>query len=151
MENKFFVIDSDASTWEEAIKQCALELQAHDLVEPSFMDACIAREKEFPTGLETELGVAIPHTGAEHVKENAICILRLKKPVKFCRMDDPDLETDVFVVFNLAICDAQQQLSTLRAIVRLVQDGTYMKACMDMTLPEFKAATFGRIYGESPA
>ncbi|MFQ7422717.1 MAG: PTS sugar transporter subunit IIA [Anaerostipes sp.] len=41
------------------------------------MNACIEREKEYPTGLPG-IPVAIPHSKVEGIKDNCVCFLRLK-------------------------------------------------------------------------
>lgn len=146
MNCNFFVIENNAKDWQEAITACAQELRRRELVDDDFCSACLEREKVFPTGLETELGVAIPHTTADHVHENAICVLRLKQPVKFCRMDDPAEETEVHFVFNLAMRDSEQQLNTLRAIVRLIQDGECMKNCWKMSAEELQQTLYAKLY-----
>lgn len=146
MEHNFIVIEKDAQNWEEAISICAEALRRNNWVDNSFCEACVTREKEFPTGLETEVGVAIPHTTADHVYENAICLLKLEKPVSFCRMDDPDEMAEVHFVFNLAVCDPNQQLSVLRAIMKLVQDGAYMKQCQEMSATQLQDALYAKLY-----
>lgn len=146
MNCNFFVIEENAKDWHEAITACAQELRRRELVDDDFCRACLEREKEFPTGLDTELGVAIPHTTADHVHENAICVLRLKQPVKFRRMDDPDEETEAHFVFNLAVRDPDQQLNILRAIVRLVQDGECMRACWQMPAEELRQTLYAKLY-----
>lgn len=146
MEHNFIVIESSARNWEEAIGLCAAELRQRNLVDEDFFAACVEREKEFPTGLETEVGVAIPHTTANHVHENAICLLKLTQPVGFCRMDDPDEEAEVHFVFNLAVCDPNQQLNVLRAIMKLVQDGEYMRRCQQMSAEQLQDAVYARLY-----
>lgn len=146
MENNFIVIEKSAKNWEEAISLCAAELHRRGLVDAQFCAACVAREKEFPTGLETEVGVAIPHTTANHVHENAICLLKLQEPVGFCRMDDPDEEAEVHFVFNLAVCDPNQQLNVLRAIMTLVQDGDYLRQCQKMSAEQLHSAVYARLY-----
>lgn len=145
MDKHFLIIDGTAQTWEDAIHTCAGALKESGFVKDSFAQACIEREKVYPTGLGTEPGVAIPHTGAEHVNENAFCLLRLKEPVRFCRMDDPDEETDVYFVFNLAICDPEKQLNMLRAIMKLVQDGDYMAHLLELPPDAFCESISSRL------
>ncbi len=50
-----------------------------DMQTKLFMNACIEREKEYPTGLPSEVPVAIPHSKVEGIKDNCVCFLRLKK------------------------------------------------------------------------
>ena len=43
--------------------------------EEGFTEALLEREKDYPTGLDVDgIGVAIPHTDAEHVKKEGISI-----------------------------------------------------------------------------
>ena len=136
MKENLIVIEQSAATWEDAIALCASALKERGLVDDGFLAACIDREKEFPTGLQTELGTAIPHTTANHVCDNAICVLKLPQPVDFCCMDDPDETVAVHYVFNLAVCDPQQQLHVLRTVMMLVQDGAFLRSCEKLSTDE---------------
>ena len=52
--------------------------------EEGFTEALLEREKDYPTGLDVDgIGVAIPHTDAEHVKKEGISIAVLNQPT--CR------------------------------------------------------------------
>lgn len=132
--NKLFVIEKCVENWEEAIRVCADVLHKNGNVDDEFCQACIVREEEYPTGLAAALGVAIPHTQKKHVYENGICLLRLPKPVAFRRMDDPDAFVQTNFVFNLAIHDPEEQLSTLSKVMGLIQNEQLMHQCMGMTL-----------------
>ena len=52
--------------------------------EEGFTEAILKREKDYPTGLDVNgIGVAIPHTDAEHVKKEGISIAVLNPPIEF--------------------------------------------------------------------
>ena len=63
------VIDGEAKTWEEAIHLTAGALLEKGYVKDTFEENCIKREKVFPTGLNTELPIAIPHTESDPVSD----------------------------------------------------------------------------------
>lgn len=146
MENNLLVIQQQAATAQDAIAACARSLYEHGFVDAAFEQACIAREEEFPTGLAAEVGVAIPHTTAEHVHRDGICLLRLEHPVTFQRMDDPCLSVDVDFVFNLAVSDPNRQLRTLRIVMGILQDGAFLNQCKALPLHQLQKMMVQKIY-----
>lgn len=83
MLKQVFVIEGEAKTWEEAISLTSTMLLENRCVKETFLKSCIKREIAFPTGLPTQVPVAIPHTDPAHVNQNAVCVLRLKNSVMF--------------------------------------------------------------------
>lgn len=111
-----------ADTNLEAIEKLSLVLIRENMVKESFTHAVVEREKIYATGLELlDMGIAIPHTDAEHVKEPAIALGILEKPVKFCGMGEPDKQVEVEVIFMLAIKEAHAQLQILQALLKVFQ------------------------------
>ena len=138
------VIEGKPETWEEALKMTYNALHDAGYVKDTFYDACVAREKEYPTGLPTELNVAIPHTDAEHVNVPAICLLRLEKPVKFKNMGDPDEEVDAEFVFNMALQSNHDQLPLIQAIIKVAQDAEYLKSLKTKPLDQIRSELLER-------
>jgi len=132
------VIEGQAETWEEALSLTYSELYKNGYVRESFLSACIEREKHLPTGLPTEIGVAIPHTDAEHVIIPAICMLQLKKPVAFRNMGDPDSVVKVHYIFNMALKESNDQVSMLKSIIHLVRDERYLAECKNKSLKKIR-------------
>ncbi len=82
----------------------------------------IEREKVFPTGIKTgTINVAIPHADSEHVIAPAMAVSILSHPVDFNRMDVPDQKIPVKIIFMLAIKNSNEQLSSLKELMELVQ------------------------------
>ena len=100
--SELFVIEGEAENWQEALRLTADRLQQEGCVKDDFYECCKKREEEYPTGLTENCPVAIPHTTKDHVIKQAICALRLRHPVMFQRMDDPDEQVEVKYVLNLA-------------------------------------------------
>ena len=100
--SELFVIEGEAENWQEALRLTADRLQQEGCVKDDFYECFKKREEEYPTGLTENCPVAIPHTTKDHVIKQAICALRLRHPVMFQRMDDPDEQVEVKYVLNLA-------------------------------------------------
>lgn len=98
-------------------------LEKKGIVKDTYKEAVIAREKVFPTGLETEhIGIAIPHTDSIHVNEPAIAIAILDDQASFIQMGSENDSVDVSIVFMLAIKKAEDQLEMLQTLIDLIQD-----------------------------
>lgn len=136
MIKELLVIEKDAGTWEEAIRYSAEALFRKGYVKDSFYQACVEREKKFPTGLPTKIPVAIPHTDAEHVNEPAVCLIRLKKPVEFYSMEDGDETVAAEFVFNMALEKGEKQLEMIQAIITTAQNSTFLSKAKGMTPDE---------------
>lgn len=58
MATKYLVIQGAANSSEEAITLCGEALYKAGVVGEDFGKACVEREKDYPTGLPTEIGRA---------------------------------------------------------------------------------------------
>jgi PTS system galactitol-specific IIA component len=117
----YLLVEERARNWEDAITICANTLCRNHVVRETFLQACIDREKIFPTGFPVEPGVAIPHTDSIHVIRQGICVLRLIDPVEFHRIDAPDCVVNVKLVFNLALIDSDKLLGVLQRLMAMFQ------------------------------
>lgn len=133
-KNYYLAIEGDAQNWEEAIMLCGKAIAQAGFADESFMRACIEREKEYPTGLPSEVPVAIPHSKVDGIKDNCVCFLRLKRPVIFQRMDSDEESIETKAVFNLAIKDGDQHLEFLQTLMQAVMDKEIVEYCMTKEL-----------------
>lgn len=117
-----------AVTRDEAILELASLLEEMGYVKDSFGQACLEREKVFPTGLPTEpFGIAIPHTDCEHVRRGAIAVGILPKPVQFVEMGCLDEScVDAHAIVVLAIADPEAVTSVLRELAMSFQDAEFL-------------------------
>lgn len=123
----------EAKDAEDAIRQTGRLLYQSGFVKDTYIDAVISREKEYPTGLQLRtLAVAMPHTAGVHVKTPAVCVARLKSPVVFGHMGDPDTKVQAEILFMMAIKDPDAQLETLQKVMRVFTD--------DAAVAQFAAA-----------
>jgi len=110
-----------------AIEMAAKPLQEQGYVYEGFLEAVLEREKNYPTGLPTRVGVALPHTEAEYVINEGISILTLEKPVLFSGMGNPKETVLVEILFLLAIKNPEKQLGVLQTIITIIQNEMVLK------------------------
>ena len=137
-ESKYLAIEGSASTAEEAIRLCGDELVRQGCVGDTFAQSCIDREVNYPTGICSEVPVALPHCASEDIQQNSVCYLRLTEPVKFYRMDDPDDFVMTRHVFNLAISRGDH-LQFLSKIIGILQEPQVLTDMETMDIAEIGA------------
>ena len=138
MIKNIFVIEGSPETWEDAISLTYLKLMKEGYVKETFLKACIDREKEFPTGLPTEIPIAIPHTFAHHVVATAICVLKPDKPVRFASMENPEDTINAEFIFNLALKNEGDQVKMLRAIIDTARSKNFRQQSKELSLNELR-------------
>ena len=110
------------STSEEVERNFAAVFVEVGVGKSNYPDAIVAREKDYPTALPAAaFDIAIPHTYAEYVNEEAMGIAILEHPVEFKQMGSPEITLYPQLLFMLAIIDPKNQLKTLQNIVKIVQ------------------------------
>lgn len=88
----------------EAFELLTKQFVEADVVQPNFLEGIKEREKNYPTGLQSDtVGFAIPHTDSKYVKRNQLGFMSLDKPVAFKSMADPDEEIQVELIIMMAI------------------------------------------------
>lgn len=113
----------EVSSRDELLALMAGRLQTSGRTKESFLQGLMDREKNYPTGLPVNGGVAIPHTDAEHVLRDAVSIATLTTPVGFREMaGTDDREIPVDVVFMLALGASGDHLEVLQKIIQCIQD-----------------------------
>lgn len=129
-----------AKDWMEAISLCGGRMVEAGCVAAPFVDECIEREKEYPTGIPTDIPIAMPHVKSGHIARDCMCLLRLDEPVEFFRMDSRDECVATRLVFNLAITDADNHQDFLERFMEMIQDEALLRACLDEPLDDVLAA-----------
>jgi len=128
LTDKVVLLDAAMPDKETALATVADQLLASGAVKESYKPALLQREIDFPTGLATEsIGIAMPHTDAEHVNYDQIGVMRLAEPVTFQQMGDGQ-EIQAKFIFMLALKEAHAQLDMLQKLVALIQDADKMAA-----------------------
>lgn len=121
----------DAPRMEDVMTQMGGALTRAGCTKDTYVEALIAREKEYPTALDVDgCGVAIPHTPVEHTNRTAIAVAVLKEPARFIEMGSDDDEVDVRIVFMLCIAGKPGEhahLDTLQRMMSIIQDTELLK------------------------
>ena len=97
------------------------------LVTEEHTKALLDRESQYPTGLQSKIGVAIPHADEVYTKEGGIVVALLDETSKFKAMAGGG-QVDVEVVFMLLIDKPENQVKVLSDIMSLIQDDEIIKA-----------------------
>jgi len=112
-------LDECFNSSSEVISFLSRQLEIHGYVNDGFLEAVLEREVNFPTGLYLgDINVAIPHTEIKYAKKSGVAIARLITPVNFRRMDYPDKEVEVSLVFLLSIIDPKEYVNFLSRLTR---------------------------------
>ncbi|RHW55308.1 PTS sugar transporter subunit IIA [Lactobacillus bombicola] len=137
---KIFVNEGtpDISTYQAAIKFAGLSMLKANGIYSQFSQACIKREKQFPTGLKLAdgVGIAIPHGDSNLVKVSGISFVRLLKPVSFGLMEDAQQQIDCKFLFNLALAKGDEHLTVLRKLMKLFQSKEFIQDLAELPLDQ---------------
>ena len=91
--------------------------------EEGFTEAVLKREKDYPTGLDVDgIGVAIPHTDAEHVKKEGISIAVLNPPIEFDAMGEEDCRIPVKIVIMFTVAGKDKHIDRLLQVLDMIKD-----------------------------
>lgn len=117
-----------AADSESLLHTLSEELQTRGYVKPGYADAVIRRERIYPTGLPTNImKVAVPHAiERDYVLEPHVLVAVLDEPVAFKEMGDGIRDVMVNIVFLLAVCGSNDQLTILQKIVGMFSDAAVM-------------------------
>lgn len=143
---KIIAIQGQAGDWEQAIRLCGQALCQAGVVGGEFAQECVRREQEYPTGICTDVPVAIPHCKSEAILESGVCYLRLEQPVEFRRMDDDEETVMTRSIFNLAIKSAGSHLDFLQQMMSVVGDEELVAQLERMDIEQVPALLEERLH-----
>ncbi|TCS81955.1 PTS sugar transporter subunit IIA [Pectinatus cerevisiiphilus] len=126
---KIICLDVEANNNEEVMKKLGQMLIKNKYIDASYVQSVILREKSFPTGLAlANTGIAIPHATPENnVFKNGMAAVRLKTPVQFNSMEDPEKKIDANLVFMLALSEVGEHLGILKRLFTMFQNEELVK------------------------
>ncbi|QOX62268.1 PTS sugar transporter subunit IIA [Anoxybacterium hadale] len=108
-------IGANFSSAEELMNRIADSALEQGYIEPHYRDAISEREKEFPTGLDLPIPIAIPHTDAGCITP-FIAVATLTNPIPFYSMDLSGDIVHVQMVFQLGIQDGATHRRVLKKL-----------------------------------
>lgn len=130
-EKLIHVIDKEMNQ-EEVFAFVCKHLEENEYVTSEYFNALKEREKEYPTGLQTNTyAVAIPHVDTGYVKKPVIAVTKFEHPVEWGNMEDMDEKLPVSLVFTLALSKNEKHMTVLGSIIQLIQNDEVMKRIME--------------------
>ena len=121
MSEKLAFIAREYETAEELIRAAGEAAVSLGYAEEAFTQDVIDREKEYPTGLNAVMPIAIPHVST-HVKESFMAVTTLRKPLPFEPMDGRGDALPVEVVFVFGLLDHRNQVQVLQRLAHMFKD-----------------------------
>lgn len=109
------------------------QLLEQGYVNDDFKRSLLERERIFPTGLNLSdsVNVAIPHTECCYVKKDLFVIGISEDPIIFNRIDEPEEELPVNVIFLFAIVNPNSYLPILASLTENFSNEDFMN-CIKM-------------------
>ena len=133
-EDTILVAELQADSPVDAIRQMAEILSRQGIVKPEFVEAVLAREKEYPTGIPVGVPVALPHTDAEQCLKPAVLIGKMERPVAFGMMGGEEDDTvDVLLVFIVSLPDPKNQVETLKKLTEIFREQVILENILTTT------------------
>ena len=126
--DQFVMPELEAGNATQALEKIARHGDESGLFKPTWLDAVIKRELEFPTGLPTIIPVAIPHTDSIHVNADGVGFFKLTKPIEFGEMGSIDDKVQVSMIFPLLITNPAEQVDLLMAVITALQNPDFLNA-----------------------
>lgn len=111
---------------DELLKYLAEYVKNKSLVSEEYITALIKREKEFPTGLQTFIPIALPHVGIGVFKPFLV-VATLEEPVVFYDMGEIDKKVLVDIVVLFGIKNPNDQAEVLQNFSSILQDESNLK------------------------
>ena len=132
LKTECILIDIDAPSKEEILRQMAEKLYSLGYVKESYIQAIQDREASYPSGLPMEdLKIAIPHTDADHVNQSVICFARLDDNVEFSVMGAPEMKIPVRLISMFALKEKKKIGDLLETLITTYQDNDVLKSLVD--------------------
>lgn len=129
----FLRVKGDAET---ALRAVADKLLSIGAVLPSYYDALMQREREFPTGLPMgELNIAMPHTVPQHILEMGVSIATLAEPAEFRCMGDADSTVQVRLLVCPLLDKMDDNVRLLPSLIHFFIKQDNIRALLDAESP----------------
>ena len=126
------------------LSQCAM---TKGFVDETFAVNVMRREREYPTGLQMGVPIAIPHIH-EGCLESFFAMALPDDPVSFFNMGDSSEELFVEIVFLFGITDPSEQAAVLKKFARTFQRAEVLEELRDSTSTEELARKIKNVLGD---
>jgi PTS system galactitol-specific IIA component len=129
VRSDLILFDADFASRDEALTAMAELLVARGYCEAPYVDAILERERAHPSALPMPgHKIAIPHTDATYVNRSALLFARLRRPVEFRSMGDPDQTLEVAMISMFALKEKKLIGDLLETLITVYQDEAVLEA-----------------------
>ena len=129
IHRELIAVGIDAKDSEDAIRQVGKLFEVNGYVKDSYIDAVVAREKVFATGLELDgISIAMPHTDIIHVNKPGVTVAKLAHPVEFEHMGEPGRKVEAEMLFMMAITNPEEQIGPIMRGLGVFQNKEALEA-----------------------
>lgn len=136
----------DVADGEEALRMMATATVERGFAHESIVEAVVARERTYPTGLPLPTPVAIPHADAEHTIRPALAGLVPTRPLTFGELGGQDRTIEARLVLMLLVTDPQEQVGLLGRLITVLRAPDLGSTLLDdLHGPEDLAGRFTRL------
>ena len=146
LETELVVIDSDATSKEEVIKQGVDQLFILGRTDNSLaVEAAIwRREATYSTGFGH--GFAIPHCQTNAVRFNSLVLLKLKSPVAWNSLDGQPVRLVILLAIRAANSGSNAHMQVLAKLARKIMDEDFRAELEKENDPARLCAVIGKIF-----
>lgn len=139
------LFDRDLVFWNIHADSCmdlyqkiANKLEDANVVETSYFKALIEREKEFPTGLNTQfLPIALPHANPENVKKAFIAVVKTTSQINMKQMGTNEYMKSQYFFFLGIVKEKQDlQVKLLQRFMQLMNDKSFVNSFKGLSQPD---------------
>lgn len=119
---------TDCSSEEQLFSSVATLFEAQNLVTDAYCEALKKREREFPTGLQTQfLPIALPHTDSKYINKPFVAIIRNRQELLVKQMgDNQGMYTKDFFFLGIKESEGYSQVELLSALMELFMNETFV-------------------------
>ncbi|WP_434511880.1 PTS sugar transporter subunit IIA [Desulfitobacterium sp. AusDCA] len=110
------VVKFQAENRQQVIKELGKRAAEKKYVQPEFVADVLSREENFPTGLEMQIPIALPHIGT-HCNQSFLSLAILESPVAFNAMDGSGNVLNAELVFLFGITNPDDQVEVLKKFI----------------------------------
>ncbi|RPH25222.1 PTS sugar transporter subunit IIA [Buttiauxella warmboldiae] len=119
------------------------QLKEQGFVQSSFLEAIVAREKTYPTGLPTlPVAIALPHTDPQHVIRPFISVTRLSQPLAWHEMGNNDNTIYVQFIVLLGFIEHGRHLAALQKLMDCLADEEVLQTLREIKNRDTFLSTF---------
>ena len=123
----------DAVDDEAVIRALSARLARAGCVREGFCEAVIERERVYPTGLASEIPIAIPHTVPEYCCRAGLAVALLDRPVTFREMAVRDRAVSVQIVFLPTITELGTNIAWLARLTDIIRETAFLRTMLSMS------------------